>query len=43
MTYRHGTRSEQTRIAREIWDKISENNHKFNEKLEQYKEQRKNS
>jgi hypothetical protein len=39
LTYRHGTQSEQTRIARETWEKISENNHKFNEIVEKYKEQ----
>jgi hypothetical protein len=39
LTYRHGTQSEQTRIARETWEKISENNLIFNEKLEEYKEQ----
>jgi hypothetical protein len=38
LTYSHGTRSEQTRIARETWEKISENNHKFNEILGKYKE-----
>ena len=38
LTYRHGTQSEQTRIARETWEKISENNHKFNEILGKYKE-----
>jgi hypothetical protein len=41
LTYRHGTQSEQTRIARETWEKISESNHKFNEILEQYKQQQK--
>jgi hypothetical protein len=40
LTYRHGSQSEQTRLARETWEKISENYHKFNEILEQYKEQR---
>jgi hypothetical protein len=41
LTYRHGTQSEQTRIAREIWEKVSVNFHKFNEILEQYIEQHK--
>ncbi|MCD6037863.1 MAG: hypothetical protein K0S67_1751 [Nitrososphaeraceae archaeon] len=39
LTYRHGTQSEQTRIARETWEKISENYDKFNEIVEKYKEQ----
>jgi hypothetical protein len=39
LTYRHGTQSEQTRIARETWEKISERNNEFNEMVEKYKEQ----
>jgi hypothetical protein len=40
LTYRHGTQSEQTRIAKETWEKISENYHKFNEILGKYKEKK---
>jgi hypothetical protein len=39
LTYRHGTQSEQTRIARDRWKKVSEKNNKSNEILEKYKEQ----
>lgn len=38
LTYRHGTQSEQTRIARETWENISDSNHKFNEMLVKYKQ-----
>jgi hypothetical protein len=39
LTYRHGTQSEQTRVARDRWKKVSEKNNKSNEILEKYKEQ----
>ena len=39
LTYRHGCQSEQTRIARDTWKKVSQKNNKFNEILEKYKKQ----
>lgn len=39
VTHHHSTHSEQTRIARELWEKISGGNYKFHEILKQHIEE----